>query len=422
MTTSFFDALVSRRRFVGWTAVAASAGAVSAKLAFATPEDAAQGDLLVAVFLRGGADGLSFVPPYGDDAYYQLRPTIAIPRPGQAGGALDLNGFFGLHPAMRSLYEGPWTAGRLAIVNAAGWPSAVTDTRSHFEAQDFWERGSVEAAVRSGWIARHLSSSASAGAAPGVGFGSSLQTSLRGFSGSLSVSRLDQFGVRGFGGGDTARVRTALSQLYGAAPGQLGAAGTGLLAAAEQVTAAAQIPPSNGVTYPDSDLAQGLRQVAQLARGRVGLRAAALDVGGWDMHDDMGTSTNGQMAGRAGAVADALTAFSNDLGAQLSEVTVVVMSEFGRTSRENGNGGTDHGRGSVMFVMGGAVTGGLYGQWPTLTQDNDPDRDLSVTTDQRAVLSEIVTGRLGNSNLGAVFPSFTPAAPLGLAAAMAQAN
>lgn len=412
---------LTRRRFLAWGsagAAAVTAGGLTTKLAFATPGNPAVGDVLVVVFLRGGADGMSLIPPYGDADYYALRPGIAVPRPGQAGGALDLNGFFGMHPAMRALYEGPWAKGDLAIVNATGWPREITTTRSHFEAQDYWERSSTDVLVHTGWVARHLASLGSevGGAAPAVGKGSTLQASLRGYTGAISASRLNQFAIQGFSGSELPRVRQALGELYGAAPPPVGPAGASLLAALGSVAQAATIPTQNGVTYPNTDLGTNLREIAQLTRANVGLRAAAVDVGGWDMHDDMGTSTAGAMAARAGMLGDALAAFAADLGAQGDEVTTVVMTEFGRTSKENGSGGTDHGRGNVMFVLGGLVRGGLYGQWPMIVEDRDPDRDLSVTTDFRTALGEVLTNRLGNPAVGTVFPGFTPpATPLGLA-------
>jgi uncharacterized protein (DUF1501 family) len=239
--------------------------------------------------------------------------------------------------------------------------------------------------------------------------------SLRGFPGSLSTGRINSFGLRGFPSGDIDEVEAALGTMYATAPEPLGTTATALLGAIDSLAGASDIPPGNGVTYPTDGLSRSLSEVAQVIRANVGLRAAALDVGGWDLHDDMGTAANGPMAGRAGQVAGALTAFADDLGALLDEVTVVVMSEFGRTSRENGNGGTDHGRASAMFLMGGGIRGGLYGQWPTLLDDTDPDRDLTVTTDFRTVLAEVLTVRLQNPAVDQVFPGFTPPPALGVA-------
>ncbi len=410
---------LSRRRFLTGSALGGglllTAGGVSSRLAFGTPNDPTTGDTLVVLFLRGGADGLSLVPPYAEQAYRDLRPTIAVPGPGRAGGALDLNGFFGLHPAMAALYNGPWSRGQLAVINATGWPREVTTTRSHFEAQDYWERSSTTPSVRNGWVARHLASIGATDNVPAMGWGSQLQVSLRGFNGSVSTGRLNSFGLRGFPGGDVPEVEAALGTMYGGAADPLGPTGTALLGAIDSLVGASDLPVGNGVTYPTDGLSTSLKEVAQVIRANVGLRAAALDVGGWDLHDDMGTSTDGPMAGRAGQVGQALTAFADDLGDLMGEVTVVAMSEFGRTSKENGNRGTDHGRGSVMFVMGGGIRGGLYGQWPTLLDDTDPDRDLTVTTDFRTVLAELLTVRLQNPALDQVFPGFTAPPALGLA-------
>ncbi|MPY94594.1 MAG: DUF1501 domain-containing protein [Acidimicrobiia bacterium] len=411
---------LSRRRFPTWGSAVGgglllAAGGVTGRLAFGTPNDPSAGDTLVVLFLRGGADGLSLVPPFGEQSYYDLRPGIAVPRPGQANGALDLNGFFGLHPAMAPLYDGPWSRGQLAVVNATGWPREVTTTRSHFEAQDYWERSSTSPGVRSGWVARHLAGIGAADPVPALGWGSSLQVSLRGFPGSLSTGRLNSFGLRGFPSGDVDEVEAALATMYAAAPAPLGTTATALLGAIDAMAGAVDIPPGNGVTYPSNGLSTSLREVAQVIRANVGLRAAALDVGGWDLHDDMGTAADGPMAGRAGQVAEALAAFADDLGPLLDEVSVVVMSEFGRTSKENGNGGTDHGRGSSMLLMGGGIRGGLYGEWPTLLDDTDPDRDLTVTTDFRTVLAELLTVRLQNPAVDQVFPGFTAPTALGIA-------
>lgn len=416
---------LSRRRFLTWGSAVGgglmlTAGGVSGRLAFGTPNDPSSGDTLVVVFLRGGADGLSLVVPFGEQAYYDRRPTIAVPPPGRPDGALDLNGFFGLHPAMASLYNGPWARGQLAVINATGWPREVTTTRSHFEAQDYWERSSTSPGVRTGWVARHLASIGATDTLPALGWGSSLQVSLRGFPGSVSTGRLNSFGLRGFPSGDLDEVEAALGAMYATTAEPLGSTATALLGAIDSLAGASGIPPGNGVTYPGDGLSTSLREVAQVIRANVGLRAAALDIGGWDLHDDMGTSAAGPMAGRAGQVAGAITAFAEDLGPMLDEVSIVVMSEFGRTSRENGNGGTDHGRGSTMFLLGGGIRGGLYGQWPTLDDATDPDRDLTVTTDFRTVLAEVLTQRLDNPAVDQVFPGFTPPAALGVArAAMA---
>lgn len=414
MTTS----TLSRRRFLGTTVgaglVGVSAGTTT-RLAFGDPNDPSTGDVVVSIFLRGGADGLSLIPAYGDPDYARLRPTIAVPRPGQTNGALDLNGYFGMHPAMRNLYQTVWGNGHLAVVHAVGLPSSESDTRSHFEAQDYWERSSVDISLRSGWLGRYLGASGATSVVSGVGIRSALPVSLQGFSGTLAVYSLNGFRLDGFPSGDMASVGTQLNAMYAATGGPLGAAARSALSATALVSSAGAFQPQNGVVYPNTGAGRDLKAVAQLIRANIGLRAACVDVGGWDMHENIGTPASGQMADRARGLADALTAFYNDLGTGMNEVTVLTMSEFGRTVKENGSGGLDHGRGSCMLVMGGRVNGGVYTSWPTLGAGLDDDRDLDVTTDFRTVLAEVVQKRLNPAGLGSVFPGFSPPAFLGLA-------
>jgi uncharacterized protein (DUF1501 family) len=409
---------LTRRNFLTYSAAGGAGLALggTTRLALGDPNDPATGDVLVCVFLRGGADGLSLVAPYGDPDYATIRPRIAVPPPSQANGALDLNGFFGMHPAMTDLFSSAWANGHLAVVNAVGLPASESDTRSHFEAQDYWERSSANPSVRSGWLGRHLATSGASGAAAGIGLRSSLPVSLKGFNGAISVRSIGGFRIDGFPSSDLASVQTQLNRMYAAAPGLFGEVGRGALTATSLVAQAGggRFPPQNGAVYPRTGLGTDLRSVGELIRAQVGLRAAAIDVGGWDMHDDMGTVASGPMADRARQLSQGLAAFYTDMGAAMSEVTVVTMSEFGRTVKENGSNGTDHGRGSCMFVMGGGIKGGVYGPWPGVVENADPDRDLSVTTDFRTVLSEVVRKRLDNPNAAQVFPGYTPVAPLGV--------
>ncbi|MEZ5235574.1 MAG: DUF1501 domain-containing protein [Acidimicrobiales bacterium] len=400
---------LSRRRFLGTTVgaglVGVSAGTTT-RLAFGDPNDPATGDILVSVFLRGGADGLSLIPAYGDPDYARVRPTIAVPRPGQANGALDLNGYFGMHPAMRNLYQTAWGNGHLAVVHAVGLPDAESDTRSHFEAQDYWERSSVDISLRTGWIGRYLGAAGATSVVSGVGIRSALPVALHGFSGTLAVYSLNGFRLDGFPSADMASVGAQLNAMYASVPGPLGSAARSALTATELISTAGGIGTQNGAVYPNTGAGRDLRAVAQLIRANIGLRAACVDVGGWDMHENMGTPASGQMADRARQLADALAAFYTDLGTGMNEVTVVTMSEFGRTVEENGSGGLDHGRGSCMMVMGGSIRGGVYTNWPTLRAGLDRNDDLLVTTDFRTVLAEIVQKRLDPAALGSVFPGF----------------
>ncbi|MDY7104167.1 MAG: DUF1501 domain-containing protein [Actinomycetota bacterium] len=405
-TTTSLD----RRRFITWGGAGAAglalSGAAVTRLAFGDPANPAAGDVLVQVFLRGGADGLSLVVPYGEGLYYDNRSSIAIPEPGQTNGALDLNGFFGFHPAMSALYEGPWAAGDLAVVHATGLPDDTPHKRSHFEAQEYVERCAITTSG-SGWLARHLASSGGGSVLSGVGIGGSLSSSLKGYGNAISLWNPRNFGIQGFPGGVRNDVAPALSDMYAAATGALGDAAGSTLGALGTMGSIDwdSLGPANGAEYRDNGLGRGLGHVARLIKSGVGLRAATVDFGGWDMHDNMGSPTDGWMAGRAAELADGLAAFYTDLGSAMSEVTVVVVSEFGRTTEENGNNGTDHGRGNMMLAMGGGISQGVYTDWPTLSRD-DGDRDVNVTIDYRTILAEIAANRLDNVDLERIFPNF----------------
>lgn len=431
---------LTRRSFLA--GAGASAGLVGLagpsllpRYALAAPGDPSAGDVIVVVFLRGAADGLSLVVPYSDTApggYYTRRGQgtgndVSIPPPGAAGGCLELgatNGGheFGLHPALggddgSGGLMAVWEAGDLAIVHAVGMPAGESTSRSHFEAQDTWERGTADVTLTSGWLARHLALDDPAGI-PAVGWGPRLQASLRPDPEALSMRSIDSFGVQGYLSNDGAQ--DVLAQLHpGGSDEPVRQVGHSTLAAVEAIAAA---DPAQHAPDPDpyptagagAGLGQGLREIAMLLRSGLGIRAACIDVGGWDVHDTMGTSTGGDMATLAGGLGDALGAFHTDLGADGDEVTVVVISEFGRTINVNGSGGTDHGRGSSCFVMGGNVVGGLYGDYPSGPLSPGPEDDLAVTTDVRTVLAEVLSERCGPTDLGVVFPTYAPAPPLGL--------
>ena len=425
---------VSRRRFlVGAGASAAGALALPSlwpRYAFATPGQPATGDALVVVFLRGGADGLSLVPPFSDTAGYQaLRGAgtagsvaVAPPNASNPAAALDLEATlsghsFGLHPAMSGL-KGVWDAGDLAIIHAAGMPSSESTSRSHFEATDYWERGSASMSVTNGWLARYMTSAGIGGGLPAIAYDSSVPMSLRGNKGSMAVNSIESFNVEGFWDADLGN--DALSHVYTTGTiDPLVQQGADTLAAVALVEAENPLQyDTNGGLYPTDGpgqwLGQGLREVACLLRADIGLRIACVDLDGWDHHDAMGSPVSGVTATYAGGLSDALAAFHADLGSLGDEVTVVTMSEFGRTIGVNGSGGTDHGRGSAMFVMGGSVNGGLYGNYPSGPLEDGPDGDLEVQNDFRRPLAEIVTKRLGNGTLGQVFPGYSHPGDLGL--------
>jgi len=393
------------------------------RLAFSTAPDrqaaAAQRDVLVCVFQRGAADGLNSIVPVGDSAYYGNRPTIAIPEPsaGGANAAIDLDGFFALHPALaplKPLYDDKL----LAAVHAAGSPDP---THSHFQAMDYMERGTPGSqALSTGWINRHLQAAAAAGDSNGspfraVGFGTLLQASLRGPVPATALQSIADFHLRG-NAGAVQSFQASLASLY-ADTTWLDGQGVETLDAIASLAAANPLAyqAQNGAQYPDSTFGMALRQVAQLSRASLGLEVACVDVGGWDTHHSQGGAT-GTQARLLGDLASGLAAFATDLGGQMKHVLVVTMSEFGRRVLENASGGTDHGHGNSMLVLGGGVNGGkVYGSWPGLAPDQlASPGDLQVTTDFRTVLAEIVERRLLDGNLGAVFPGFQAPAYLGI--------
>ena len=365
--------------------------------------------ILVAIFQRGAADGLNIVVPHGEAAYYALRPSIAVPRPapGRDDAAIDLDGFFGLHPALASLAR-LFSAGHLAIVDAVGSPDP---TRSHFDAQDYMESGTPgRKGTRGGWMNRALPI-AGAGASPvrAVSLGPVLARSLSGANPAVAVQSIAGFQVRDEAAGQQ------FQQMYLASrDARLRSAARETFEAAAMLQSVQQQPytPASGASYPRSRLGDGLRQIAQLIKSGVGLEMAFADVGGWDHHvnEIAARASEGQLANRLRDFGESLSAFWTDLGDRMADVAVVTMSEFGRTARENGNRGTDHGHANCMFVMGGDIRGGkVYGRWPGLGSGQlHEDRDLALTTDFRDVLGELVARHLGNPALTEVFPEYQP--------------
>ncbi|MGI4788855.1 MAG: DUF1501 domain-containing protein [Janthinobacterium lividum] len=365
------------------------------------------GDVLVSIFLRGGVDGLSLIVPHGDDDYYRLRPTLALARPSDrrtksTERVLDLDGFFGLHPALAPLWP-LQEAGQLAIVHACG---SGDQTRSHFEAMATMERGvQQETGPASGWLARHLETAPWNNPSPlrAVALGSILPQTLSGASQTTTLSTVADLRLQSPFGGSTARFERTLAQQYSA--GALAEAGQEALSMLKTLN---HLPTDTSHIghYPNDDLSEGLRQVSLLIKSGVGLEAACLDHAGYDTHVAQGTS-QGILAGRLQSLSSALAAFAADLGPEhWNRTTVVVMSEFGRRAAENSGLGTDHGRAGAMLVLGGHVVGGrVHGLWPGLGANQlEGPGDLKVTTDYRAVLAEIITHRLKNPNASAIFP------------------
>lgn len=361
---------------------------------------------LVVVFQRGGADGLSLVVPFGEKAYYAHRPTIAIPAPGKgADAALELDGFFGLHPALRALAP-LYKDGRLAIVNAVGSPD--TGNRSHFEAQDIMESAAPGTrTVSTGWLNRYLQTAPDPKATPlrAAAIGEALPKALRGPAAALTLGKLDEFNLAGGSLFQSLYDRESNALLTGAAHEMFSA--MDLLKSIDP----GKYQPGPGVNYgPVNDaFGQALRQVAQLIKAGVGLQIAFIDVRGeWDTHQGQSTRLTPllQSFGRG------LAAFTRDLGDRMEDVVVLTMSEFGRTARENGNAGTDHGHANVMFAIGGPVKGGrVYGKWPGLEREQlNEDRDLALTTDFRDVFAEVLARHLECTALDTIFPRYPIAA------------
>ncbi len=369
--------------------------------------------ILIAIFQRGAVDGLNVVVPHGDPAYYALRPSIAIPRPnGRETGAIDLDGHFGLNPALKAM-KPLWDNRQLAIIEAVGSPDP---TRSHFDAQDYMESGTPGLkATYDGWLNRALIKEPAPSPLRAVSLSTDLPRSLRGKNEALAVGNLNDFQVK------DAQASATFEGMYGSSTDTvLNGTGKETFEAVRIVRDIQKQPytPLNGAHYPNGRLGQSLLQIARMIRAGVGLEVAFTDVGGWDTHvNEVGAQPHqGQLANLLKDFGDALAAFSQDMGDRMADITVVTMSEFGRTAKENGDRGTDHGHANVMFALGGGVKGGkVYGDWPGLQPDQLYEgRDLNVTTDFRSVLGELVLKQMGNHDLSHVFPGFSEPAAKGI--------
>lgn len=360
---------------------------------------------LIILFQRGAADGLNIVVPHHEPAYYAMRPTINIPR----NQVLDLDGYFGLHPAMAS-FQPLWNQKHLAIVHAAGSPDP---TRSHFDAQDFMESGTPGVkATEDGWLNRAvhtMPTDADKSAFRAISLGPSLPRILTGAEPAIALNNIRDFGVGGGNPKATPIANTFESMYDQSVDSVLHGTGKETFDAVKTLKTAdpSKYTPAAGANYPKGRFGDSLKQLAQLIKANVGVQVAFADIGGWDHHVNEG-NTQGQIANVLGDFSQSIAALWTDLGDLGEDTMIVTMSEFGRTARENGNRGTDHGHANVMFVLGGPVKGGkVYGKWPGLDQSQLYEgRDLAVTTDFRRVLGEGVARHLGNKNLTAVFPGF----------------
>lgn len=382
---------MKRRQFLQ-TAALTGGVAMAPRWAWSAGSSTASCDRLIAIFLRGGADGLTICPPLAESAYFNLRPTLAV----LESEALPLDGFFGLHPAasgLKSLYD----TGDLAVIHAAGLQTAE---RSHFEAQATMEQGidAGELKPGDGWIGRLLSELAPTGALAALALDEAVPLALAGPFDALAIGRIDSFQVS-----LDPLSRSALLAAYAADP-LLAPTANGVFAAADALIPAAALAPGEG--YPPGQLGAALADAARLIRADVGLQVAAINGGGWDHHDDQADQIGPLLTDLGGALA----AFRDDIGAAWSNTTVLVMTEFGRRARENASLGTDHGHGGVMLAAGGGVLGGqVITDWPGLGPlDLSDGQDLAVTTDYRQVLAELLALRMGVADPAAILGGWSP--------------
>jgi uncharacterized protein (DUF1501 family) len=407
---------LTRRSFIGRStaaAIALTSPAWLPRVTYAQADNSAR-DVIVCVFLRGGMDGLSVVVPFGDPAYYTLRPTIALPRPDSSATikATNLDGFFGLPPGMTALVPA-YNAGNVLFVQATG---SIDPTRSHFDAQHFMEVGLPgNASLASGWLGRHLATRAPqkpSASLRALTFSFGMTDMLAGAPLTLPIPDPANFALAGNSASRAQRLAW-LRRTYDleADPLKTASANTDRTISTLSALNINAYVPSGGAVYPTASFGRALRSTAALIRADIGVEAVQIDLGGWDTHNAQ-NPLSGSMHNTMRGLADALAAFHADMdGAnQLHRVTVVAMSEFGRTARENGSQGTDHGHGNCMIVMGGNVNGGrVLSQWPGLDAANlYQGQDLNVTIDHRDLLAEIVERRLGNTRVADVFPNFTP--------------
>ncbi len=414
-------AVLTRRIFLrGSAVVMAGMGAVPSWLARAASVEGKKRKILVVIFQRGAADGLNIVVPFAEKRYSELRPTLAIGPPvtqngGQNnvigpfnGNAIDLDGRFALNGAMQPL-KALWDKQQLAIVEATGSPDS---SRSHFDAQDYMESGTSGKTTGDGWLNRALPP-AGADTSPlrAVSMGKQVSRTLRGEREAIAIGDPKQFNMANQ---DAASI---LENMYAVSTdAQWGRTGRDAFEAMKLIRSmdrSGANPAEGAAQYgPGGNLGRSLQQLARLIKADAGVEAAFAEIDGWDHHGN----ENQQLSGLLRQFSSALAAFSQDMGDRMEDIVLVTMSEFGRTAEENGNGGTDHGHGSLMMVMGGPVQGGkVYGQWPGLEKEQlFEGRDLAVTTDYRSVLSELIRGHMGQKDLGPVFPGFQAGDPLGL--------
>ena len=424
--------MCTRRVFLRGSAMAmVGMGQAPMWLARAAAAEGRKRKTLVAIFMRGAADGLNIVAPFGDPRYREVRPTLGLqpPQPqdanqnnGPFGPLIDLDGKFGLHPGLRPFKE-LWDRKLLAIVEATGSPDP---SRSHFDAQDYMESG-TPGKTGNGWLNRALGDPGpDASPLRAVALSSRLPRTLRGEYQAVALGNVQDFRIS-----DEERL-AILRNMYSLTPdATMRRTGKDAFAAMKMLQSMGK-PQSPGEERPapfapgtpgppqnnrpsynaGGQLGRNLQELARLIKSDAGVEAAFAEVDGWDHHQN----ENNQLPNLLNQFSNAIAAFFQDLGDRMEDVAIVTMSEFGRTVEENGTGGTDHGHGSLMMVLGGAIQGGkIYGQWPGLEKEQlFEGRDLAVTTDFRTVLTELVRGHLGRNDLHSVFPGFQPGPGLGL--------
>jgi uncharacterized protein (DUF1501 family) len=366
---------------------------------------------LVVLFQRGAADGLNIVVPFAEQNYYRMRPTIAIPEPRRSSAdcAVDLDGFFGLHPSLASLAP-LFQKNELAIVHAAGSPDP---TRSHFDAQDFMESGTPgRKATEDGWLNRALENIPEENVSPfrAVAMGANLPRMLRGAAPAIALPDVRQFKVMAQNSSMNHVAEGGFEAMYAQTVDHaLRGTGTETFEAIDLLRKAdpGKYKAENGADYGKSRLGQNLQQIGQLLKADIGTEVLFVDCGGWDNHVNEG-GAQGQLSNLLRDLGQGINAFRQDMGDRMQSIVFVTMSEFGRTANENGNRGTDHGHANCMFVMGGDVKGGkVYGRWPGLNEGQlNEGRDLALTTDFRSVLGEILVKHTGVRDLTPVFPGF----------------
>ena len=401
---------MKRRKFLQVSSMASTVPMLGGNIILnAEAEESSTGQLMICLFLRGGADGLNIVAPVGDSDYSVLRPTIGVPTPGTAEDAgIDLDGFFALNPAMEPILK-YYDSGDLAFIQATG---LMNTSHSHFDAQDLMDRGVTNFAVAfDGWLNRYLALDPELQSTfRAIGIGGSTPKSLQGDNPTISINRIADFGLTL--GGDVGPVmENALEGIFNKNT-LLDQQAQAALAAISQLSEAdpGQYEPENGAEYPQSEIGNRLMELGQLIKSGLAMEVVSLDFGGWDHHN----AENAVLPGMLNDLSSSLDAFMTDMGERMQNITLVTMSEFGRRAYQNASLGTDHGHGSFMFTLGGGVKGGqVYGDWPGLGDGQLVyNGDLAATTDYRTVLTELLGSRFGVDDPDRIFPDYSQQTPL----------